>query len=170
MTYFEAWRYALNAYIKDPTRKEVLFHDENVVIVEDKYPKALYHFLVIPKKKILDVSKLSKEHIDLVEHMRVVALEHIKVIEDVSSPFDMGFHAIPSLEQLHMHVISTDFESSHLKHKKHWNSFNTEFFLKVDYVIETLKSQGKIEIDVVKYKELLDLPAPLKKRVKKTVK
>ena len=31
--------------------------------------------------------------------------------------------------QLHMHVISQDFDSPSLKTKKHWNSFTTEYFV-----------------------------------------
>jgi len=31
--------------------------------------------------------------------------------------------------QLHMHVISQDFNSASLKTKKHWNSFTTEYFI-----------------------------------------
>jgi len=31
--------------------------------------------------------------------------------------------------QLHMHVISQDFNSPCLKTKKHWNSFTTEYFI-----------------------------------------
>ena len=32
------------------------------------------------------------------------------------------------MRQLHLHVISQDFDSEHLKNKKHWNSFTTAFF------------------------------------------
>ncbi|PWZ02213.1 hypothetical protein BCV70DRAFT_149351, partial [Testicularia cyperi] len=35
-----------------------------------------------------------------------------------------AFHAVPSMEHLHLHVISTDFVSTRLKHKKHFNSFH----------------------------------------------
>lgn len=41
----------------------------------------------------------------------------------------IGFHAKPSMDHLHLHVLSTDFLSPSLKTKKHWNSFNTEHFL-----------------------------------------
>lgn len=41
----------------------------------------------------------------------------------------IGFHAKPSMDHLHLHVVSTDFVSTFMKTKKHWNSFNTEHFL-----------------------------------------
>lgn len=40
-----------------------------------------------------------------------------------------GYHAIPSMSQLHLHMISQDFDSPCLKTKRHWNSFNTKYFL-----------------------------------------
>ena len=35
----------------------------------------------------------------------------------------------PSMQQLHMHIISEDMNSESLKNKKHWNSFCSEFFV-----------------------------------------
>ncbi|WPT17928.1 LOW QUALITY PROTEIN: Lipoamide acyltransferase component of branched-chain alpha-keto acid dehydrogenase complex [Picochlorum sp. SENEW3] len=50
--------------------------------------------------------------------------------------YQMGFHSSPSLSQLHMHVISKDFDSECLKTKKHWTAFtNPQFFLNVDDVL-----------------------------------
>lgn len=47
------------------------------------------------------------------------------------------------MRQLHLHVISQDFDSKHLKHKKHWNSFNTAFFRDSVDVIEEVSDNGK---------------------------
>lgn len=49
----------------------------------------------------------------------------------------------PSMRQLHLHVISQDFDSTHLKNKKHWNSFNTAFFRDSVDVMEEVSSNGK---------------------------
>lgn len=43
-----------------------------------------------------------------------------------------GVHAHPSMNHLHVHVISVDRCSTRLKHKKHYNSFSTPFFVGVD--------------------------------------
>ena len=51
---------------------------------------------------------------------------------DPSLVFRYGFHAVPSMNHLHMHVISQDFDSPCLKHKKHWNSFTTTFFVPLE--------------------------------------
>ena len=60
------------------------------------------------------------------------------------SKFKLGFHAIPSMAQVHMHVISQDFHSPCLKTKKHWNSFNTEYFIPVEKLLELLKNHGTV--------------------------
>lgn len=50
-------------------------------------------------------------------------------------PFKLVFHGFNrpflslSTSHVHLHVISQDFDSPCLKNKKHWNSFNTEYFL-----------------------------------------
>lgn len=49
----------------------------------------------------------------------------------------------PSMRQLHLHVISQDFDSKHLKNKKHWNSFNTAFFRDSVDVIDEVSNHGK---------------------------
>ena len=56
----------------------------------------------------------------------------------------MGFHAIPSMSRLHLHVISQDFDSPCLKHKKHWNSFNTEYFVPWETIVAQLETSCKV--------------------------
>ncbi|CEJ58253.1 Putative Histidine triad nucleotide binding protein [Penicillium brasilianum] len=40
-----------------------------------------------------------------------------------------GVHAVPSMNHLHIHVIAVDRYSERLKHRKHYNSFSTPFFV-----------------------------------------
>ncbi|KAM0324178.1 hypothetical protein ACHAQA_008371 [Verticillium albo-atrum] len=42
-----------------------------------------------------------------------------------------GIHAHPSMNHLHIHVLSRDMHSKCVKHRKHYNSFNTPFFVDV---------------------------------------
>ena len=71
--------------------------------------------------------------------------------------FLLGFHSVPSMRQLHMHVVSTDFDSPALKHKKHWNSFTTPFFLPLPEVEAALAAggAGRVVVDVEAAEELL---------------
>lgn len=67
-----------------------------------------------------------------------LAAEHASPAASAAG-FALGFHSIPSMRHLHLHVISKDYDSPCLKHKKHWNSFTTRFFLDVDWVLQRLE-------------------------------
>jgi len=43
-----------------------------------------------------------------------------------------GIHAHPSMSHLHVHVMSVDHFSEYLKHRKHYNSFSTPFFVSLN--------------------------------------
>lgn len=51
---------------------------------------------------------------------------------DWEKEIKIGIHACPSMNHLHIHVISVDSYSGCMKHKKHYNSFNTSFFVELD--------------------------------------
>lgn len=51
---------------------------------------------------------------------------------DFSKELRVGIHAHPSMNHLHIHIISRDMHSDRLKHRKHYNSFNTDFFIPLD--------------------------------------
>jgi aprataxin len=44
----------------------------------------------------------------------------------------MGIHACPSMNHMHIHIISRDNYSDRLKHRKHYQSFNSPFFICLD--------------------------------------
>ncbi|KAI6245679.1 Aprataxin-like protein [Erysiphe necator] len=43
-----------------------------------------------------------------------------------------GIHARPSMSHLHVHILSVDRYSDCLKHRKHYNSFATPFFISIE--------------------------------------
>ncbi len=51
---------------------------------------------------------------------------------DWSAELMVGIHAHPSMNHLHVHVISRDRYSECLRHRKHYNSFSTPFFVPLD--------------------------------------
>lgn len=56
-------------------------------------------------------------------------------------------------------MISKDFDSPSLKHKKHWNSFNTDFLVHPSTVIEHLEKYGEVERpSEVTIKQFVDKP------------
>ncbi|ROW02852.1 hypothetical protein VSDG_01679 [Cytospora chrysosperma] len=51
---------------------------------------------------------------------------------DWSREVKVGVHARPSMNHLHVHVMSRDMHSERLKNRKHYNSFTTGFFVPLE--------------------------------------
>ena len=115
-----------------------VYTDDSVIVIPDKYPKAKFHYLVIARQKELlgPLDICMPRDLSLLKHMQHVATTVVQQRHrDMSTTFHMGFHSIPSLPQLHLHVISHDFASPCMKTTKHWNSFTTDFFLPLDRIL-----------------------------------
>ncbi|KAL7728432.1 hypothetical protein ACLKA6_005191 [Drosophila palustris] len=152
-----SWQTGLIKTILDP--KNLIISTDVAVVIADKYPKARHHYLVLPKEDIASIFQLSKKHLPLLEELHLLAHNIIEVRGENERDFRIGFHAEPSMQRLHLHVISKDFVSSCLKTKKHWNSFNTQLFLPYDSIYDRIKVNGCIErLPKDKLKELHDTP------------
>ncbi|XP_051940996.1 aprataxin isoform X1 [Hippocampus zosterae] len=150
------WSHGLKASMQDPNMQ--VFKDDKVVVIKDKYPKARYHWLVLPWISIHSLKALRDEHCSLLKHMQKVADHMVQQCPHASSlDFRSGYHAIPSMSHVHLHVISQDFDSPYLKNKKHWNSFTTDYFIESQDVIHMLETDGKVTVKEGT-SELLKLP------------
>jgi len=133
------------------------YHDDKVVVIYDKFPKAKFHLLAMPHKLVDGPEVLTTEDLpmlaDLKERGQIIIAELTK--KRPKAKFRMGFHAVPSMRQLHMHIISQDFDSECLKNKKHWNSFTTEFFIDADDFIDKLRNENTIKYDHDSYEAIL---------------
>ena len=61
-----------------------------------------------------------------------VDADELPIGRDWEKEVKVGIHAHPSMNHLHIHVISVDRHSVSLKHRKHYNSFATAFFVDLD--------------------------------------
>ncbi|XP_057699263.1 aprataxin isoform X2 [Corythoichthys intestinalis] len=139
------WSQGLKTSMHDPNMQ--VYKDDKVVVIKDKYPKARYHWLVLPWESIPSLKALRDEHCSLVKHMHQVADQMVKQCPHAKSlNFRSGYHAIPSMSHVHLHVISQDFDSPCLKNKKHWNSFTTDYFIQSQDVIHMLETDGKVTV------------------------
>ena len=140
------WKKGLERDMNDA--RNIWYEDEKICIITDKYPKSTHHFLVLPKNKELsDLKQLTQDHVHLVNYMLDKA--NCKVIKEIQKKndkveFRCGFHARGSLLRVHMHVISQDFVSDQLKTQKHFNNFNTPYFIDVQTLITCLTEDGHI--------------------------
>ncbi|KAI9154186.1 hypothetical protein LWI28_022347 [Acer negundo] len=143
-----SWAQALYHIAMHPERHKDILLDilDDVVVLNDLYPKAKKHLLVLTRCDGLDcLEDVRKEHLQLTKTMHAVGLKWAEKFldEDASLVFRLGYHSVPSMRQLHLHVISQDFNSKLLKNKKHWNSFTTAFFRDSVDVIEEISNEGK---------------------------
>lgn len=149
------WSTGLLQAMNDPHLK--VSEDDEIVVITDKYPKAKHHYLVMPKKDdIHNLKAVTRKHLPLLEKMHDTGEKMVK--RHAGSSFRLGYHAVPSMVPLHLHVISQDFVSPCLKTKKHWNSFTTEYFISSDRVLEDIRRDGAVNmISPHRAKELLNL-------------
>jgi len=105
-----------------------------------KYPKAKYHLLLMSRKK--NAGKLC--HVDTLNDLQPEYLQYIKEFhtlakniassillsanESSSTTFKFGYHVLPSFEPLHLHIISSDLQSSCITNRKHVVSFTSPLF------------------------------------------
>ncbi|KAM4808742.1 aprataxin [Rhinophrynus dorsalis] len=139
------WSQGLKVSMQDPAMQ--VFKDDKVVVIKDKYPKAHHHWLVLPWESITSLKVLKTEHLELLQHMHSVGEKMVQEHKDLKgTTFRLGYHAIPSMSHVHLHVISEDFDSPCLKNKKHWNSFTTDYFIPSKDVIEMVKMKGRVTV------------------------
>jgi len=138
----------------------VWFRTEEFVIIYDGYPKARYHALVIPANRsarsLRDLTSRDAEWVATMHRLGRAMAEkmHIKC--------QIGYHAVPSLTPLHLHVISRDLSSPRLTTKKHWNSFtHPDLFIPADYVEQQLTSDhGRVQLKALEELHEAELSSP----------
>ena len=91
----------------------------------------------IRKLRVLAAKELKRKYgrFSALEKAREAALEagregkEVPAGRDWSKDVVSGVHAHPSMNHLHVHVLSRDRHSECLRHRKHYNSFATPFFI-----------------------------------------
>lgn len=143
-----------------PIHRLVCYSTSSYVCFYDKYRKARQHLLLIPRPSsplgnINSISDLiPTQHLnDLREfHSRGRIIASALTENDQRHRMLMGYHAVPSLTPLHLHIISSDFDSECIKNKKHINSFTNSRFFVSPGMLEghMVQRAGAVEGDDVK--------------------
>ncbi|XP_033150022.1 aprataxin-like protein [Drosophila busckii] len=130
--------------------------DQAAVLRNVKWPKAEFHYIVMPKAPIARVTALKPQHLPLLDHMMELANQIIEKTPLPPNEFRIGFEIDSFMNRLNMHVISNDFHAFHMQRIEHWNIFNTELFIDFQAVCALLLAQGSVEpMSAAKVKELL---------------
>ncbi|KAF0988111.1 hypothetical protein HZS_8001 [Henneguya salminicola] len=87
----------------------ILYEDDLAIVIEDKYPQAPVHLLVIPKKPIESISHIQDDDIMLMGHL-------MKVVRDVARQqklqsgyrvvVNTGSDACQAVFHLHLHILA----------------------------------------------------------------
>ncbi|MBS0623370.1 MAG: histidine triad nucleotide-binding protein [Verrucomicrobia bacterium] len=88
---------------------DIVYEDEELIAIKDKYPKAPVHLLLIPKKVIPDLQSLSKEHFYLLGKIVSVAQELAIKFELLPDGYRLltnnGTDAGQTIFHLHFHLL-----------------------------------------------------------------
>ncbi|KAJ3682846.1 hypothetical protein LUZ60_013073 [Juncus effusus] len=149
---WDSWALALyNMALNPEKHKNILLEiSDDFVVLNDLYPKAKKHVLVLSRLNGLDcLEDLKRENLPLLKSIHSAGIKWAEkfLSEDPSLSFRLGYHSVPSMRQLHLHVISQDFDSACLKNKKHWNSFNSAFFRDSADVINEIENNGFVKLN-----------------------
>lgn len=144
-----SFRNNLQIYIDDTNHSLIVYRDEHCVVIRDKFPKSMCHLLVLPLDEEIthlhplialrdEVLRRNLEKgIEAAKHLAVETfVQEGYIADDTVSRSDfkktfvkVGVHYIPSMANLHIHVLTKDMYLPCMKNKKHYNSFNTDFFV-----------------------------------------
>lgn len=164
-------RDGLAAYTVDPEffpQSRVVYYNDNFVVINDLYPKASVHLLILPRDAKKNVvapqnafddpvflqdcrrelvtaravaagelrrrfGKYSRSDRSLLEAMEAEEPpEELPAGRDWDAEVISGIHANPSMNHLHIHVLSRDMHSECMRKTNHYLSFTTDFLVDLD--------------------------------------
>lgn len=70
------WAQGLLNAMEDPNLQ--IYADNRVVVIKDKYPKAQYHFLLLPREKISNLKDINSSHLEVLQYMQKIGGEIIQ--------------------------------------------------------------------------------------------
>ena len=88
---------------------DIVYEDDICLAFRDSTPQAPQHILIIPKKEISSLNKVTSEDKELLGHMLLMASEIAKKINISEDGYRLvintNSHGGQSVNHLHMHVI-----------------------------------------------------------------
>ena len=128
----------------------ILFRNSKCICTYDKFPKAKHHLLLMCRDystnpsclmNVKSLNDLTKAHLcELREFHNLAKSIAAAISGDEPTSFKVGYHSIPSLLPLHLHIISSDLDSPCITTRKHIVSFSSTFFVTADEVENHLES------------------------------
>ena len=140
-------------------KSDIVIYNEDFLVIRDKFPKGRIHWLVLPRKEMIEeIGLLTGAQVGLLKGMcemeqqlTAMAREELK---DDTLEFMTGFHSVPSMKLLHLHFISVDLSGARMTKPSHWISFTTPFFISLPEALKRLEEAGNPQIDLEAEKKL----------------
>jgi len=131
----ESYPQALDAFVTSARESTlascVFFEDDCTCVVYARCPKSVVHLIVVPKSIVSgpgDLDPRDPDDVAMLEGMVARGqwmMDGLATRDELPDHYKMGFHAIPALGQLHMHVMSTDVATLQMNSVAHYHSFTT---------------------------------------------
>ena len=165
----EDWTRGLRKYKTSNHNPEWVYSyvvDENnrpfATVVYDRFPKGFVHLLVLPMtiraEKPSHFSKYDLQDLKKIHKLAYDIADDLQARYDLP-PFYVGYHALPSMADLHIHIVSGDLASQYMKRREHYTSFtNDAYFL----------TPEKVEFDIQKYGKVMIQPQSTLKNILRT--
>lgn len=88
---------------------EILFENDNIIVIKDIQPQAKTHLLIIPKKEIPTINDLESKDAELLAEMFFVAKDLAKKLW-IANGYKLHFNVWPEWWQevmhIHLHLLS----------------------------------------------------------------
>eukprot|EP00439_Symbiodinium_sp_Y106_P032626 s5561_g3.t3 len=123
-------------------KPHVLHSTEEFVTIYDGYPKAAVHLLVLPRLRVAGLAQVKEVHLPMIRRLAAYVAWIMEILDKSGAGWMHGIHAVPSLRQLHVHLLTLDMNTPAMKNAKHFNSFRPPFLVSLDEVLSTLERGG----------------------------
>jgi len=123
-------------------KPHVLHSTEEFVTIYDGYPKAAVHLLVLPRLRVAGLAQVKEVHLPMIRRLAAYVAWIMEILDKSGAGWMHGIHAVPSLRQLHVHLLTLDMNTPAMKNAKHFNSFRPPFLVSLDEVLSTLQERG----------------------------
>jgi len=95
--------------IKKEIPSDILYENENIIVIKDINPRAKIHILIIPKKEIPTINDIKESDKDLLWEMFIVAKEmakKLKIQEWYKLQFNVWEKWWQEVMHIHLHLLS----------------------------------------------------------------
>lgn len=90
-------------------KSEIIYEQDNIIVIKDINPKAKTHLLIIPKKEIPTINDLQDEDKNLIAEMFFVAkkiAKELKINEWYQLHFNVWTLGWQEVMHIHLHLLS----------------------------------------------------------------